>query len=239
MQPRTILELYERRGFRASGTAGVSPLQHAWQCGRLARAAGASPSLQLAAWLHDLGHLLDEGAPSLQPLDRADETRAAASAAWNVAALRRHRNQHALRGAAVLLPLFGPTVSGPIALHAEAKRCLAALRPAYRRNLSAAALHQLALEGGAMPLPEARAFMQRPHAPAALRLRLWDDAARDPHVEPPSFNAALDTAARLMRLLEGGARVVSVSSALSARQDFVPLPASRPGQPTSGLPASR
>jgi predicted HD phosphohydrolase len=196
MDHRKILDLYERQGLRASVPGGLSPLQHGWQCARLARNAGAAPSLQLAAWLHDLGHLV--GAEAATGGGAADDGGAALPL--------QHRNPHARRGAALLLPLFGASVSGPVALHVEAKRCMATLRPDYRRALSSAALHQLALQGGAMPLHEARAFLQRPHAPAALRLRLWDDGARDPHLWPPSASAALDALARLMRLLTDGTR---------------------------------
>lgn len=236
MDSRTILELYEQQGIRACGQAGVGALQHGWQCARLARAAGAAPSLQLAAWLHDFGHLMDGDSPADRSPGHSDEQLARAGPGPDEPSARRHRNQHALRGAAALLPLFGPIVSGPVALHVEAKRCLVALSPGYRRGLTSAALHQLALQGGAMPLREARAFLQRPHAPAALRLRLWDDAARDPHAAPPSATAALEALARLMRLLVNGSRVAPLSSARPDRPSLVlrdtsrawPLPADAP-----------
>lgn len=195
MDPFEILELYERPGLRAARADGLSPLQHAWQCARLARAAGATPELQLAAWLHDLGQLVT-----------CDKARASLSTIP-------HRSQHALRGATALLPLFGAQVSGPVALQVEAKRCLAALRPAYQKAMSAADVHRLALQGGPMAAEEARAFLQRPHAPAALRLRLWDDAAHDPDARPPSVDAALDALARLMRLLGPAAHRVPGATA--------------------------
>lgn len=234
MDSSTILGLYERQGAQATGPGGLGALQHGWQCARLARRAGASPSLQLAAWLHDVGHLLIEATAQESPFARAERPAGVARVAPALV-----RNQHALRGAAALLPLFGPAVSGPIALHIEAKRCLAALRPAYRRGLTAADHHKLALQGGAMPLSEARTFLQRPHAPAALRLRLWDDAARDPHVAPPSVGAALDTIARLMRLLEIGSRASPRPPALLARPSFLPPPSTRAGLPADGMRTAR
>lgn len=182
MDAATLVDLYATRGHLAYDGEGVSQLQHGWQCARLARHAGAAPALQLAAWLHDLGHLMTElaGSPTLQGIDDRHETRAAA----------------------VLLPLFGPRVAEPVALHVLAKRCLVATKPEYLRQLSPDSVRSLALQGGPMPIDEARAFLQRPHAPAAMRLRMWDDVAKSPQLQPPSEAAAIDGLLRLMRCVQ-------------------------------------
>lgn len=185
MDTHTILALYASSGQERDAAAGVGALQHAWQCARMARGAGASPSLQLAAWLHDLGHLMpgDDGLPRVRgPNDR-----------------------HELRAAEALLPLFGPSVAEPVALHVLAKRCLASTKVAYRIGLSPEALRRLELQGGLMPNAEARAFLQRPFAPQAMRLRLWDDAARNEALLPPSRAGALEALRRLMWLQGAGA----------------------------------
>ena len=178
MDTATIVGLYASKGHLAYDGEGVSQLQHGWQCARLARHAGAAPALQLAAWLHDLGHLMTAltGSPTLQGID----------------------DQHENRAAAVLLPLFGPRVAEPVALHVQAKRCLVATKPEYLRLLSPDSVRSLALQGGPMPIDEARAFLQRPHAPAAMRLRMWDDVAKSPGLQPPSAVAALEELQRLM-----------------------------------------
>ena len=56
----SILELYRDKGHLHYDGEGVSQLAHAWQCGQLAKNQKASPKLQLAAWLHDIGHLLSK-----------------------------------------------------------------------------------------------------------------------------------------------------------------------------------
>ena len=154
-----IAELYAERGHRVYEGEGITQLEHAWQCGRLARRAGAAPALQLASWLHDLGHLMTglHGSPTLRGIDDAHE--------------------HAAAG--VLVQLFGPKVSEPVALHVLAKRCLAATQPGYRERLSPDSVRSLVLQGGPMRADEAAAFLEKRGAGDALRLRAWDDAAKD------------------------------------------------------------
>ena len=59
-----IAELYQLKGDLHYDGERVTQLAHAWQCGQLAKEDGASPQLQLAAWLHDIGHLLSKHAGS-------------------------------------------------------------------------------------------------------------------------------------------------------------------------------
>lgn len=161
-----VLELFERLGHLEYAGEGVSQWLHAWQCGQLARQAKASPALQAAAWLHDVGHLLDgeTDTPSLQG----------------------HDDRHEARAAALLAPLFGAAVAQPVALHVDAKRYLVSTQPDYAARLSADSQRSLALQGGAMPLAEADAWRAQPHAADALRLRVWDDLAKDPAWQPAS-----------------------------------------------------
>ena len=173
-----ILALYRLRGGLAYEGEGVTQLQHGWQCARLARLAGATPALQLASWLHDLGHLMTgwEGSPTVRGLDDAHETLAAK----------------------VLAPLFGPAVGEPVALHVAAKRCLVGSQPGYRETLSPDSVRSLALQGGPMSPSECEDFLARPHARESLRLRVWDDRAKDPALHPPGAEAALEELAMLM-----------------------------------------
>ena len=52
----TLLELLRAKGDLAYEGEGISQIAHGWQCGQLALQAGATPALQLASWLHDIGH---------------------------------------------------------------------------------------------------------------------------------------------------------------------------------------
>ena len=173
-----ILALYVQRGDLAYEGEGVNQLQHAWQCGQLARRAGAAPTLQLAAWLHDVGHLMTAlpGSPTLAGIDDRHET---------VAAVR-------------LEPLFGRAVAGPVALHVDAKRYLIARRPEYAGRLSADSVRSLALQGGPMKDFEANRFETRAYAQDALRLRSWDDAGKVGRWQPASADDALRDLGMLM-----------------------------------------
>ena len=173
-----ILALYLHRGHLAYEGEGVTQLQHGWQCGRLAEMAGASEPLQLAAWLHDLGHLMTglEGSPTTFGINDRHE---------NVAA-------HAVR------ELFGPEVAEPIALHVKAKRYLITTKPGYRETLSPDATRSLALQGGAMSGEECIEFRRADYADDAIRLRVWDDLAKRPDFKPESEAQALAGLALLM-----------------------------------------
>jgi predicted HD phosphohydrolase len=72
----TLLSLYEHGGDHFYAGESVTHLMHAWQCGRLAEKSGANPALQLASWLHDVGHLwVDlEGTPTLRGQDDVHES---------------------------------------------------------------------------------------------------------------------------------------------------------------------
>lgn len=180
---QAVQALFERHGDLAYAGEGVTQWQHAWQCGRLAQQAGATPALQLAAWLHDVGHLFD-GAP-------------------DTPTLHGHDDRHEARGAAWLQALFGEAVAGPVALHVEAKRYLVAMHPGYAERLSADSRRSLALQGGPMSSAEAQAWLQQPHAADALRLRSWDDQAKDPTLWPADATLAR---AELAALLAHGAQ---------------------------------
>lgn len=171
--------LFRERGHLAYDGEGVTQLQHGWQSARLARRAGAGAALELAAWLHDLGHLASglPGSPTLEGIDDGHET----------------------LGAALLRPLFGPAVATPVALHVAAKRYLAATRPGYLQLLSPDSRRSLALQGGPMARPEADAFIAQAHARDALRLRAWDDGAKQAGLHPDDAAQALEELLALMR----------------------------------------
>lgn len=166
-----VVALYERLGHLEYAGEGVTQWQHAWQCAQLARRAQSTPALQAAAWLHDIGHLLDgeAGTPTL----------------------RGHDDRHEARAAALLAPLFGAAVAQPVALHVDAKRYLVATHANYAARLSADSRRSLALQGGPMRSDEAEAWCRQPHAEDALRLRVWDDGAKDAGWWPRSREDAL------------------------------------------------
>jgi phosphonate degradation associated HDIG domain protein len=154
----TILELFRTKGDFAYEGEGISQIAHGWQCGQLAQQAGATPALQLASWLHDLGHLLTDldGTPTLQGID----------------------DRHEILGAKMLYTIWGPAVAEPVRLHVDAKRYLIATYPVYSARLSEDSRRSLGLQGGPMSIEECLRFEANPYALDAQQLRSWDDTSK-------------------------------------------------------------
>ena len=176
--PKAILELFARKGDIAYEGEGISQIEHAWQCGQLARAAGASQTLQLASWLHDLGHLLTDldGSPTVDGID----------------------DRHEHTAAVMLDAIWGPGVAEPVRLHVAAKRYLVATYPEYRERLSPDSVRSLALQGGPMGLEECVEFQAGRYALDAQQLRSWDEAGKRPGWFASDTQHALDELRALM-----------------------------------------
>jgi phosphonate degradation associated HDIG domain protein len=160
-----LLGLFAARGTKQYGGERVSQCEHALQCAFLAEREGMPVAVVTAALLHDIGHLLHE--------------------AGEHEALRGIDDRHEELGADYLLGVFGPAVAEPVRLHVAAKRYLCATDPRYFGRLSAASVHSLELQGGAFNAAEVTAFRSIPFAEEAVRIRLWDDAAKSPGCETP------------------------------------------------------
>ena len=74
---------------------------------------------------------------------------------------------------------FPAEVVEPVRLHVAAKRYRCAMDSEYLSKLSAASILSLKLQGGPMSPDEQHAFREHPQWRDALRLRLWDEAAKD------------------------------------------------------------
>lgn len=153
-----VLDLYRRWGDDQYDEE-LSQTEHALQTAALARAAGAGDELVAAALLHDVGHLLHLAETDGDPGELVD--------------LR-----HEARGARYLGTLFGPGVTGPIALHVRAKRYRTAVDPEYLATLSAGSRASLERQGGPLGAEDAAAFESNPGHADAVRLREWDDGGK-------------------------------------------------------------
>jgi len=157
-----VLELFDRWG-RERYDEDVTQLDHALQSAAHARAEGAADALVAAALLHDVGHLLDLRDGGHAPAPDADDAPDLA---------------HEARGARWLAPVFGPAVTGPIALHVAAKRYRCAVEPSYHEGLSDGSRRSLERQGGPMDAAEVARFERHPTHLDAVRLRGWDDAGK-------------------------------------------------------------
>ena len=161
-----IERLFEERGGEQYSGEPVTQLEHALQTAALGDAEGASDALVTAALLHDLGHLLHDlgDTPSMRGVD----------------------DVHQYRALPFLRSLFNDDVLNAIKLHVDAKRYLCATRPAYHANLSDDSKRSLLLQGGIFSAAEAASFIAQHGAQDAVRLRQWDDLAKDADkVTPP------------------------------------------------------
>ena len=169
-----IEPLFALKGDRMYAGEPVTQLQHALQSAQLAEQSGADAALIVAALLHDLGHMVnDQGeTPTLRGID----------------------DRHEYVALPFLRTLFDDAVLQPIRMHVDAKRYLCARGDGavngaqYWANLSADSKRSLELQGGIFTDAEAQHFISQPHAQGAVRVRLWDDAAKIESAETPPLS---------------------------------------------------
>jgi len=150
--------------------------RHQAQTAAVLLAQGADDEMVVAGLLHDLGD------------GRVSE---AAHAAW---------------GAALVRPLLGERVAWLVETHAEAKRYLCTTRPEYWASLSPVSQRTMRQQGGLMREVEVARFAAHRWVQDAVRLRLADDAGKDPGLPDPDtapMRAALERVAA--RAGRGGA----------------------------------
>lgn len=162
-----IGDIFARRGAESYLGEAVTMSQHMLQAARLAEEDGAGEDLIAAALLHDIGHYTNEF-----PEDALDQG---------------IDNHHDEAGAAVLAAFFPAVVVAAVREHVAAKRYLCATDPDYFARLSPASVHTLSLQGGPMSDDEVVAFRDHPNLDAIIRVRIWDDQAKDPAVATPPF----------------------------------------------------
>jgi phosphonate degradation associated HDIG domain protein len=147
----------------------VSQLEHALQAAYFAQRSGATDEETLAALLHDVGHFCGWGNTSEM-------------GGYGV-------RFHEKVGATYLMELgFSSEVADLIEGHVQAKRYLVAKRAAYSEKLSEASAKTLEFQGGPMNESEVAAFEQDPRFKAKLRLRQWDEMAKETELKVPRLD---------------------------------------------------
>ncbi|WP_405063997.1 HD domain-containing protein [Kribbella sp. NBC_01505] len=163
-----IAELFAGQGAEDYFGEAVTQAEHMCQAGLLAQQSGAPDALVAAALLHDIGHFQGElsGDDLMQGTD----------------------NRHSHSGSEWLAQWFGPAVTEPVRLHVAAKRYLCAAEPEYFAKLSEASVYTLQVQGGPMTPEQVERFEAEPYCTDAVALRRWDDEAKDPTIQTPSFD---------------------------------------------------
>lgn len=161
---KEVFSLYEKFGDEDYIGEPVSQLEHMSQAAALAQAEGHDDEVILAAFFHDIGHLCAEAgeAESMDGMGNVD---------------------HEQIGADYLLERgFSERVANLVQGHVIAKRYLTYKYPEYYNRLSDASKATLNFQGGVMTADEAADFELSPDAELIIRLRYWDDMAKEMNV---------------------------------------------------------
>ena len=161
-----LLAAFNYAATRQYGDDAVSELEHSLQCADLALDGSGDMDLALAALLHDIGRFAI----------RQDLIFDSKEQPGRKGVVRGHH--HA--GADLIAPWVSPRVEYCVRSHADAKRYLCTVEPAYAEQLNAAAIRTMKVQGGLMSRDELAAFESAAFYKDAVRLRRWDDAAKVP-----------------------------------------------------------
>ena len=157
-----VFALYERFGDSDYIGEPVSQIEHMSQAAELAMAEGFDDEVVLAAFFHDIGHICAESAENMDGFGVVSHERLGADY---------------LRRAG-----FGERMARLVEYHVQAKRYLTLKEPGYYERLSEASRRTLEYQGGVMTVEEAEAFEKDPLCEVSLRMRQWDELAKEMHV---------------------------------------------------------
>jgi phosphonate degradation associated HDIG domain protein len=165
-----IFDLYAKHGAEEYAGEKVSQLEHMCQAAQFAMQEGYDDEVVLAAFMHDVGHLLpiDDEKDSMDGYGMMD---------------------HEKVGAEYLRKLgFAERMCKLIASHVNAKRYLTYKYPEYYNQLSGASKKTLEYQGGRMEEAEAKQFEADPLFDLYIKMRRWDEAAKVEHQSLPDIN---------------------------------------------------
>lgn len=156
--------LFEQHGNEDYDGEPVTQTSHMIQCAMQAMAEGGDMELIIGAFLHDLGHLLRY------------KMETEAMGKYGV------MNHDGIGGEYLRQNGFSERVCAMVEEHVAAKRYLVSTRPDYKDKLSEASLQTLMqYQGGLMTKEEVAAFQNHPYFDDIIKVRLWDEEAKDHH----------------------------------------------------------
>ncbi|SDQ22585.1 phosphonate degradation operons associated HDIG domain protein [Pseudomonas sp. UC 17F4] len=154
-----VFALYQQHGNEDYIGEPVSQLEHMSQAAQLALAEGYDDEVVLAAFFHDIGHICGSAEGDMGGYGVVSHERVGANY------LRRCG--------------FSERLARLVEYHVEAKRYLTLRQPGYYQRLSEASRRTLEYQGGVMSEAEADAFEQDPLCTLSLRMRQWDELAKE------------------------------------------------------------
>ncbi|WP_339716934.1 phosphonate degradation HD-domain oxygenase [Cyclobacterium amurskyense] len=175
-----VFALYESYGNADYIGEPVSQIEHMSQAAQMAEEEGYGKEVILAAFFHDLGHLFSQR----EELEQME--------GYGVM-------DHEKLGADYLRKLgFPEIVARLVESHVEAKRYLTYKDPVYFKKLSEASKKTLTFQGGVMTAEEAEAFESDPEHKLILKMREWDERAKETGIPVPKLDAYKKMALELL-----------------------------------------
>lgn len=156
-----VFSLYETYGHEDYIGEPVSQLEHMSQAAQLAMQEGYDDEVVLAAFFHDIGHIcvMKDHANTMDGYGIKSHEKIGA-------------NYLRAKG-------FPEKIARLVENHVQAKRYLTCKYPNYYANLSEASKKTLEFQGGIMSEADASAFEKDPLFPISIRMRQWDELAKE------------------------------------------------------------
>jgi phosphonate degradation associated HDIG domain protein len=159
-----VFGLYKKFGDADYIGEPVSQIEHMSQSAQLAIDEGFDEEVILAAFFHDIGHIC--------VMNGAEESMGGYG-----------KKSHERIGADYLRSVgFPERVAKLVENHVQAKRYLTFKFPEYHDQLSEASKKTLEYQGGVMSAIEAHAFETDPLFETSIRMRKWDELAKEMQV---------------------------------------------------------
>ncbi len=154
--------------------------EHMAQCGWWAEQKRYGSAMAVAAFLHDVGHLIAED------LDLSGRDR------WG------YVHHDTLAEEWLREWGFPEEVSQPVGLHVQAKKYLVTAKPGYAEGLSTASRTTLEQQGGPFSEQECREFEKLPGFKNVILLRELDEMGKADEFELPDLEYWLDASCKLL-----------------------------------------
>ncbi len=165
-----IFSLYQKWGADDYIGEPVSQLEHMCQAAQLAEEEGYNDEVILAAFFHDIGHLAEH----LMPVEKME----------GVGVM----NHETIAADYLKEKGFSAALCRLVKSHVQAKRYLTYKHPEYYQNLSPASRITLIHQGGVMNDTEAAIFERDSLRHLYIKLREWDDRAKEINKPLPSLD---------------------------------------------------
>ncbi|TNF26752.1 MAG: HD domain-containing protein [Bacteroidetes bacterium] len=164
-----VFSLFDRFGNADYIGEAISQLEHGCQAAQCAEKEGFSEEVILAALFHDIGHLCEMNGEKPQ------------MGGYGVM-------EHEKLGADFLRERgFSENIAKLVQSHVEAKRYLCFADSEYYGKLSEASKKTLEYQGGVMSKAEAAEFENDPLFKTIIRMRHWDELAKEVGVPLPDM----------------------------------------------------